>query len=94
MLFPHVIVSASTGQTIADLIKGDQDLPHVERAYKERLAAAQRLIAAADPNSVPWPPISRAQPPTVIFWTVQNLKLHSISPAWPSPSHSFMNFVM
>lgn len=53
---PHVVVSTSTGQTIADLIKSDHGLTDVELAYKERRAAAQTLIAAVDPNSAPWPP--------------------------------------
>ncbi len=53
---PLVVVSAGTGQTVSDVIKDDQSLPEVERAYKERRAAAQALIDTADPDSVRWPP--------------------------------------
>jgi hypothetical protein len=53
---PLVICSAATGQTVSDFIKDDDGLEEVERAYKERRAAAQTLINAADPASAPWPP--------------------------------------
>lgn len=53
---PHVVCSAASGQTIADLMLADDGLADVERAYKERRAAAQTLIDAADPASAPWPP--------------------------------------
>jgi Peptidase U49 len=52
---PHVIWSVSSGQTVADLIAADDDLAEVERAYKERRAAAQALIDAAEPELAPWP---------------------------------------
>jgi hypothetical protein len=53
---PLVIWSASSGQTVADLIKADDGLGEVEQTYKERRAAAQTLVNAADPESAPWPP--------------------------------------
>jgi hypothetical protein len=53
---PIVLVSAATGQKVHDLIKADHGLPEHERAYKERLAAAQTLIDAPDPARAPWPP--------------------------------------
>jgi hypothetical protein len=53
---PLVICSAACGQKIADLIAGDNMLSEVERAYKERRAAAQTLIDAVDPTAAPWPP--------------------------------------
>lgn len=53
---PHVVCSVASGQTIAALIQGDEGLDVVERAYKERSAAMQTLIAAADAVSAPWPP--------------------------------------
>ncbi len=53
---PHVICSAVSSQTIAALIQDDEGLADVERAYKERRAAAQTLIDAVDPASAPWPP--------------------------------------
>ena len=53
---PHVVLSASTGRSVADLIRADEGLDDVERAYKERRAAAQTLIDAANPVSAPWPP--------------------------------------
>lgn len=53
---PHVIVSAASGQTIEAIIQDDAELPEVERAYRERRAAAQTLIDAADPATAPWPP--------------------------------------
>lgn len=53
---PHVIVSAVSGQTIKTIIQDDEGLAEVELAYKERCAAAQTLIDAADPATAPWPP--------------------------------------
>jgi hypothetical protein len=53
---PLVVWSASSSQTVADLIKADAGLSEVEQAYKERRAAAQTLIDAADPALAPWPP--------------------------------------
>ena len=53
---PHVVWSAASGQTVADLIRADQGLDDVERAYKERRGAAQTLIDAPDLDSAPWPP--------------------------------------
>lgn len=53
---PHVIVSAASGQTIERIIADDEELAEIERAYKERRAAAQALIDAADPATAPWPP--------------------------------------
>ncbi len=53
---PLVFCSASSSQTVADLIKIDDGLGEVEQAYKERRAAAQTLIDAADPALAPWPP--------------------------------------
>ncbi len=53
---PLVVWSASSGQTVADLIKVDDELSVAERDYKERRAAAQTLIDAADPTLAPWPP--------------------------------------
>lgn len=52
---PHVILSAASGQTIDALIQADEELAEVELAYKERRAAAQTLIDAADLASSPWP---------------------------------------
>ncbi|GAB3681980.1 peptidase U49, Lit peptidase [Salinisphaera aquimarina] len=53
---PHVIGSAASGQTVKRIIKGDEGLAEIERAYKERRAAAQGLIDAAGPATAPWPP--------------------------------------
>ncbi len=53
---PHVVCSAATGQTVAELIRADQGLDEVERAYKERRGAAQTLIDTPDLDSAPWPP--------------------------------------
>src|SRR5260370_6672929 len=53
---PLVILSFQTGQPVADLIKRDNGLPHVERDYKERRAATQTLIETKDAASAPWPP--------------------------------------
>lgn len=52
---PSVIVSSATGQTLTAVIADDLGLADVERDYKERRAAAQALIDAADPNDAPWP---------------------------------------
>jgi hypothetical protein len=53
---PHVVLSAAGRGTIADLIAADESLCEIERAYKERIATVQDLIAAADPASSFWPP--------------------------------------
>jgi hypothetical protein len=53
---PHVILSAAYGRTIAEVMALDDELDDLERAYKERRAAAQTLIDAADPSAAPWPP--------------------------------------
>jgi len=50
------MVSAVVGGTVAELIGADEGLAEVEWAYKERIAAAQGLIAAQDASSLPWPP--------------------------------------
>jgi hypothetical protein len=52
---PQVVWSAKSGQTVAALLAADEGLAEVERAYKERRAAAQALIDTADPALVPWP---------------------------------------
>ena len=53
---PHVIASAALSTTIERVIEEDEDLAEIELAYKERRAAAQSLIDATDPATVPWPP--------------------------------------
>ncbi|MBZ0261428.1 MAG: hypothetical protein K8F90_12610 [Hyphomicrobiales bacterium] len=53
---PHVVISAAGGGALSDLIAIDTGLAGVERAYKERIAAVQSLIAAQDAASSPWPP--------------------------------------
>jgi hypothetical protein len=53
---PLVICSVVCGQKIADLLARDDKLGEVERAYKERRAAAQSFIDAGDPSIAPWPP--------------------------------------
>lgn len=53
---PHVICSAASGQKVETLIQDDDDLAAVELAYRERRAAAQTFIDAADPTTAPWPP--------------------------------------
>ncbi|MCA0422865.1 MAG: peptidase U49, Lit peptidase [Proteobacteria bacterium] len=52
---PHVVLSAPCGKTLTDLFDDDSDLPEVERDYKEKLAAARRLIAELDAGAAPWP---------------------------------------
>lgn len=52
---PSVVVSALTGQTLSSVIGDDVGLADVERYYKERRAAAQALIDAADVELAPWP---------------------------------------
>ncbi len=53
---PLVVLSAATGQAVANLIGEDKGLPDVERDYKERRAAAQTLIDVEDFTTAPWPP--------------------------------------
>ncbi len=52
---PHVILSAACGRTLHELFEGDDELPEMERAYKERLAAARNLIEQRDADAAPWP---------------------------------------
>jgi hypothetical protein len=52
---PHVILSGQHRKTLTELLSDDVELPDVERAYKERLAAARRLIDERDPDASPWP---------------------------------------
>lgn len=52
---PHVIVSAHYGMTLQELFDDDDKLPEVERAYKERLAAARNLIEQQYASAAPWP---------------------------------------
>lgn len=52
---PHVIISASYGMTLQELFDEDDELPEVERAYKERLTAARNLIEQRDADDAPWP---------------------------------------
>lgn len=53
---PAVLCSPFWRQPVATLLAEDCDLDDVERNYKERMAAAQVLIDAADVDDVPWPP--------------------------------------
>ncbi len=53
---PIVVLSFQTGQPVEDLLKRDDQLSDFERDYKERRAAAQRLIEVKDTASAPWPP--------------------------------------
>lgn len=52
---PHVMLSALTTQPLSRLLADDDVLDDVERAYRERLAAAKRLIAERDVAMAPWP---------------------------------------
>jgi hypothetical protein len=52
---PLVVLSELFGKPLTDLFDDDSDLPEVERNYKERLAAALRLIDERDVNAAPWP---------------------------------------
>lgn len=52
---PHVILSAACEKTLHELFEGDDELPEVEHAYKERLAAARNLIEQRDADAAPWP---------------------------------------
>lgn len=52
---PAVIVSAASGRTVAEVLKGDDGLDDVERLYKERRATAQAMIETDRPDTVPWP---------------------------------------
>lgn len=51
---PHVVCPAAQGRTLHELFD-DDELPEVERAYKERLAAARSLIEHRDAGAGPWP---------------------------------------
>ena len=53
---PLVTASVASGRTIAETLRSDPDLGEVERAYKERLAAARAFIETRDVGAAPWPP--------------------------------------
>lgn len=53
---PHVLCSYCQNQTIAALIRDDEELADVERDYKERCKAAESLIGATNSHNIPWPP--------------------------------------
>ncbi len=52
---PHIILSAC-GVSLQSLLDGDEMLPELEREYRERLRAANGLIAADDAEAAAWPP--------------------------------------
>ena len=52
---PHVVCSALSGQPVSAFFQDDRELDEIERAYKERLAAAQSLINASDEVAIHWP---------------------------------------
>lgn len=52
----HVLASANSGVTVADLLRNDDGLADVERDYKERLATARAFMDAEDFTVAPWPP--------------------------------------
>lgn len=52
---PHVVCSKASKKNLEVLFAEDRELPEIERSYKERLAAARRLIQEDDPNLAPWP---------------------------------------
>ena len=53
---PHVLLSAPSGKSIAELLQDDEGLAQVGMAYKERRAAAQTLVDTESPETAPWPP--------------------------------------
>jgi hypothetical protein len=53
---PHVVASALSGRTVADLMGGDDGLATVERDYKERLSAARAIIEGKGSVTALWPP--------------------------------------
>lgn len=53
---PAVITANLCKLPISAVLDKDSELPDVERAYKERRAAAQSLIEMNDAEDAPWPP--------------------------------------
>lgn len=53
---PHVVCSISSQRNVSTLLEIDDNLSEVERAYKERRAAAQTFIDAENASTAPWPP--------------------------------------
>jgi hypothetical protein len=53
---PLVILSAKFGGAIADGLRVDEQLPEIERDYKERLRVAKAIVESREPDSVVWPP--------------------------------------
>jgi Peptidase U49 len=52
---PHVVVSLKYRKPLAEIFDADNELPEIERSYKERLSAAKRLIAEQNTSAAPWP---------------------------------------
>ena len=91
---PHVILSVTSGRTVAEVMQADVELDAAERAYRERRAAAQALIDAADPAAAPWPLDLPRPSADRNAWDDRNIRPHSILPALASPSLFFTNSAM
>ncbi|MDE2616332.1 MAG: hypothetical protein KGL73_04820 [Burkholderiales bacterium] len=52
---PHVLLSASSGAILHELLDADYELSEIEYAYKGRIATARSLIEQCDGDAVPWP---------------------------------------
>lgn len=53
---PHVIGAVASGAKVSEIIQQDAEIGPIERDYKERLSALQKLISVADSDAAPWPP--------------------------------------
>lgn len=53
---PALILATKTNQSIDQLLLQDNDIPQIERLYKERLSAAQKLIGEETTDESFWPP--------------------------------------
>jgi len=71
---PPVVCSPFWNQPVATLLAEDHGLDDVERDYKERLSAAQRLMDSTDVDGVPWPhDIPRPTPDRSSFEEAQEI---------------------
>ena len=53
---PHVLLSPVRKKKIVHLMELDEELPEVERDYKERRASVRSLMRARDTCEISWPP--------------------------------------
>ena len=52
---PHVCLSPISEKTLIELFRDDEELPDIERLYRERLATVRNYIKQRNSDALPWP---------------------------------------